>query len=93
MIILAYDIASDKTRTKFSKFLDQYGVRVQYSVYQIKNSKRILNNILTEIEHKYKKSFNKSDSIYIFRVCEGCQKRIIRYGSSIHEESDVVYFD
>lgn len=91
MIILTYDISSDSKRTKLSKFLNEYGDKLQYSVYKIKNSKRVLNNILSEIRHRYEKYFDDNDSIYIFNTCDACDKKIIRYGSSLHEESDVVY--
>lgn len=93
MIIVSYDFSSNKRRSKFSKFLKRYGEKVQFSVYSIKNSQRILNIILKEIELNYSKTFEKTDSILIFIVCEQCQKKIIRYGSAVHEESDVVYFD
>jgi CRISPR-associated protein Cas2 len=93
MIILAYDITSDKKRTRLAKFLDKYGERIQYSVFRIKNSQRVLTNILAEIEHKYKKYFDNTDSIYIFNTCVGCDKKIIRYGNALHEESDVVYLE
>ena len=39
MLLLTYDISDDKVRTDFSTFIQQYGERVQYSVYKIKNSK------------------------------------------------------
>ena len=42
MLIISYDISNDKLRTKFSKFLCKFGYRLQYSVFEIKNSKRIL---------------------------------------------------
>ena len=74
MIIVCYDFVSNKKRAKFSKFLKKYGYKVQYSVYMIRNSRRILKNILTEIDLKYKKTFENTDSILIFSVCEGCKK-------------------
>ncbi len=91
MIIVCYDFKNDKKRARFAKFLKQYGHRVQYSVYSIKNSKRILNLILTEIEHKYKKTFDKTDHILIFKLCERCEGNIIRYGRASHEVEDIVY--
>ena len=38
MLIVTYDIHDDKTRTKFGKLLKKYGRRLQYSVFEIKNS-------------------------------------------------------
>jgi len=91
MIIVCYDFSDDDKRAKFSKFLKKYGSKVQYSVYTIKNSQRILDIITTEIEEKYKKDFDNTDNIYIFRVCEKCEDRIIRYGSAGHDTEDIVY--
>lgn len=33
MVIVSYDIADDKKRRRFSKFLEQFGYRIQYSVF------------------------------------------------------------
>jgi len=93
MLIVSYDITSNKTREKFSKFLKQFGNKIQYSVYSIKNSDRILNNILAEIECTFKKRFKKTDSVLIFSTCLACDKKIIRFGSAVHEEKDIVYLE
>ncbi len=90
MYIVAYDFANDKTRVRFAKFLEKHGERIQYSVWKIKNSKRVLENIITEVELKYKKHFTGADSIYIFRMCKGCDEKIKRYGYAEHEESDLI---
>ncbi len=93
MLIVSYDFSSNRRRYKFSKFLKQFGRPLQYSVYEIKNSPRVLQNILSEIELKYEKQFESSDSILIFQICEGCKKKIKRYGNSVHEEEEVVVFE
>ncbi len=49
MFLVVYDIADDKLRTRFSKYLSQYGRRLQYSVFEIANSDRVLGNILSLI--------------------------------------------
>jgi len=92
MIIIAYDFSNDKTRARFSKFLSKFGRKIQYSVYEIKNSDRILQNILKEIELKYKNQFTSSDSILIFQICGWDEKRILRYGCAANEEKEVVIF-
>jgi len=93
MIILTYDITENRIRTKFSKFLSKYGRRLQFSVFEIKNSNRVLDKILVEIEMKFKKMFQPSDSILIWKLTENEEKRIIRYGYSVHEEEGLVAFD
>lgn len=93
MIIIAYDFTSNKRRNKFSKFLKQYGEKIQYSVYQIKNSQRLLNIIMVEIENNYVKYFENTDSILIFQICNTCIGKVKKYGSSSNQDKEVVYFD
>lgn len=92
MLLVSYDFTNDKIRSKFSKFLKKFGRRIQYSVFEIRNSPRVLTNILKEIELVYKKQFKNTDSIVIFPVCVACQKKIVRYGYAKNEESDVLVF-
>ncbi len=92
MLLISYDISDDKLRTKFSKFIKKYGRSLQYSVYEIKNSPRVLRIIMTEIEEKFEEKFQLSDSVLIFPICEACDKKIKRYGYAANEEQDVVYF-
>lgn len=93
MLIVAYDFQKDKTRTKFAKFLDKFGRRIQYSVFEMKHSQRVLKNVVSEVELKYKKSFKNTDSIMVIPICEGCEKKITRYGYAENEEKDVLVFD
>lgn len=92
MIIISYDFASNKTRARFSKFILKYGRRIQYSVFEIRNSERALRNILDEIELKYSKQFTGADSILIFQVCAGCKKKVLRYGYAKNEETEIIVF-
>jgi len=92
MIIVSYDFADNKVRSKFSKFLKKFGRKIQYSVYEIKNSQRILKNILDEVDLKYKKRFKGTDSVLVFQICEGCRKKIARYGYASNEEKEIVFF-
>lgn len=93
MLIVSYDIHSDFSRNKFSRFLSKFGDRIQLSVFKIKNSKRVLNVILSEVNERYKKDFRPTDSVYIFNACEGCTKRIHKFGSAAYEDTDVVYLE
>ena len=92
MFIIAYDFSNDKIRTKFSKFIQKFGRKIQYSVYEIRNSQRVLQNILSEIELVYKKKFEGADSVLIFQICEGDKKKIKRYGYAENEEKEVLIF-
>ena len=85
MIIISYDISDDKKRNKFSKYLTKFGHRIQYSVFEIDNSERILNNIIADIENKFMKTFGQEDSVYIFNMSSSC--KIKRYGYAKNEET------
>lgn len=88
MVLISYDIANDKKRTKFNKYIKKFGVRLQYSVYQITNSERILENIVNDINNKFAKSFDETDSIYIFNLSNSC--KVLKYGYAKHEDSDLL---
>lgn len=88
MLIISYDIKNDKLRTKFSKFLCKFGYRLQYSVFEIKNSRRILDNITREIINTYEKKFDQSDSVYIFNLSENC--KITKFGYAKNSDDDII---
>jgi CRISPR-associated protein Cas2 len=92
MLLVTYDFSNDKQRTKFAKFLQKHGRRLQYSVFEIRNSRRVLNIILQEIELKFKKHFSWSDSILIFPISEVDESKTIRYGWATHEDEEVIIF-
>jgi len=92
MLFISYDFENNRKRAKFAKFLKKFGRKIQYSVYEIKNSPRVLQNISSEIELKYKKDFSGADSVIVFHICELCQKKIKRYGYATNEEKDIVVF-
>jgi CRISPR-associated protein Cas2 len=88
MVIISYDIADDKLRTRFSKYLCRFGHRIQYSVFEIENSNKLLNNIISDIENKHSKHFTEADSVYIFKLSSSCE--VLRYGYAKHEEGDII---
>ena len=89
MIVVSYDIKDDKIRAKFSKMLVKQGaIRLQYSVYEINNTNRILENIKLKIE-EFSKVFSGADSVVIFEVSE---IKLKKYGNAIHRDKDIVYF-
>lgn len=88
MFLLAYDIHDTKLRTRFSKFLMRFGRRVQYSVFEIKNSPRILDNISVEIQTRFEPKFSQADSVLIFDI--GDNDCVARFGYAKNEERDLL---
>jgi len=90
MFVISYDISDDKLRTKFSKMLEKNGgVRLQYSVFEINNTNRVLQNLKIKIETEFAKKFSGGDSIFIFETDE---KHAIKYGNAIHRDQDLIFF-
>lgn len=90
MLVVSYDISNDKLRTKFSKMLEKNGaIRLQYSVYEINNTKRIVDNVKLQIEQKFAKQFGGEDSIILMEVNENTTKK---YGNAIHRDQAILYF-
>jgi CRISPR-associated protein Cas2 len=91
MMIVTYDIQDDKLRTRFSRFIKKFGYRLQYSVYEIKNSQRILGIIQTEIDANFGKKFQQTDSVMIFDLSKQC--KIHRFGYAKNDETDLLIID
>lgn len=89
MIVVSYDISDDKMCTNFTKMLKSHGaIRLQFSVYEVRNTKRIVDNIVAKIE-AYSKYFTPDDSVVIFEVTT---EKLTKYGNAIHRDQDIVFF-
>ena len=90
MLLVVYDISSDKLRSRFCKFLTRFGRRLQFSVFEIQNSPRILANIRVEIQHHYQRKFEQSDSVLVINIPDNAI--IDRFGYAKNEETDLLLF-
>ncbi len=90
MLLVSYDISDDKLRSQFAKFLEKFGFRLQYSVFQVKNSPKVLANITAEIESKFSKKFTQSDSVIIFHLSKQCKKYTFGYAANDDDELIIV---
>ena len=89
MLVISYDIKDDKLRTRFSKMLTKHGaIRLQYSVYEVNNTDRVINNLMTKIDAVFAKKFGGEDSVIIFDVSS---VKLTKYGNAIHRDKDIVY--
>lgn len=72
-VIVTYDIVDDRRRIKIANGLENYGTRVQYSVFEC---------IVDEVKFKEMTGFltllidEEQDSLRFYVLCEGCLKRI-----------------
>ena len=91
MLLVTYDITDDKLRTQFSTFLKKFGYRLQYSVFEVKNSERILNLIITEIKRRYEKHFSGADSVMIVPISEPNEQKILKFGYAKNTDEDIIF--
>ena len=51
LVLVIYDIIDNKRRLKFSKFLEQYGIRVQKSAFELIITLKQYNEMLSKIPY------------------------------------------
>lgn len=77
LVIVSYDIVDTKKRTKLAKKLLNYGLRVQYSVFECDLSAEKIK----EMEQTALKFVDLTkDSLRIYRLCDSCRARIDSFG-------------
>lgn len=77
MFIISYDIVKNKNRVKIAKILEDYGFRVQYSVFECDLIKDELSKVIAMINNRI--DIDK-DSIKIYFLCKDCQNKILSIG-------------
>lgn len=89
MLVISYDISDNKLRTRFSKMLTKNGaIRLQFSVYEVNNTQRQIDNLILKIETKFTPQFKGGDSVMIF---ETNINNIRKYGNAIHRDKDLLF--
>lgn len=75
-MVISYDISDDRKRSKVANILEDYGKRVQYSVFECRLDDKTLSKLLAKL-----KPFAKgNDSIRVYQICEACLKKVILLG-------------
>ena len=88
MLVISYDISDTKLRARFAKMLTKNGaIRLQYSVYEVNNTNRVLENLMLKID-QFATKFNGGDSVIVFDVSD---VKLKKYGNAIHRDVDIVY--
>lgn len=86
-IVVTYDIIDDKRRNRVARTMEDYGTRVQYSVFECileEENLAEMFNILTEhINHE-------EDSIRFYILCKRCITSVKMLGkAALTEDKDV----
>lgn len=82
-IVVAYDITQNRRRNKIAKILEQYGHRINLSVFECVLTTaqfyKIQENIATIIDIK-------TDKVMYYTLCIDCYTKIVKYPSLKREE-------
>ena len=83
--LVSYDIVDTKQRTKLAKRLLNFGLRVQYSVFEC--------DLTAEQYEQLKKQTLpfvnlEKDSLRIYRLCENCRQALESFGVKTGWEAD-----
>ena len=62
--VFSYDVSDDKRRRHVARILERVGTRVQYSVFEVRVSKRELSSLVEEIES----SVSQNDSVRVYTL-------------------------
>ncbi len=83
--VVSYDIPDTPRRTKIAKILEDFGGRVQYSVFECLLEKELLEKMVHRLEEVTK---DEEDSIRVYALCANCEKviKIIGQGEVTKEE-------
>ncbi len=79
LIVVAYDICNNRRRKKLSDLLQEYGIRVNYSVFECLLTGIQLRKLKTQIEPLINV---RHDSVLYYTLCASCIEKIERQGLS-----------
>ena len=86
--LVTYDISDNQRRTKVAKILEDYGDRVQYSVFEMElegtDQLADLCNRLEQVIDRQK------DGVRVYFLCQGCRAKIAILGQGhVYRDEDV----
>lgn len=81
--LVSYDIPDDRRRTKVASLLQDYGQRVQYSVFEVWLTQAMQRELMGRLEKLIEA---EEDSVRLYWLCAGCQKRVITLGQGTPPE-------
>ncbi len=75
--LVSYDVPGDRRRTKIASLLEDYGHRVQFSVFEVWLDKHTLADLLKRLDALLQP---EEDSVRLYRLCGNCQTTVVIRG-------------
>lgn len=88
LVIVAYDVPSDRRRTRLAHALKDFGERVQYSVFECRLEADELDRLRARVRKLLK---TEEDQLRIYRLCANCSPQVELFGAGrVIEDTDVI---
>lgn len=88
LIVVSYDIPDDRRRLRLANTLKDFGVRIQYSVFEC----RLEPDALEKLRQRLVKLVHPAeDSVRLYRLCLECDEKQEIYGQGKPTEEPEVY--
>jgi CRISPR-associated protein Cas2 len=88
LIVVTYDIPDDRRRLRLAHALKDFGVRVQYSVFECHLEPADLDRLRKRLE---KLAEPAEDSVRLYRFCQDCGTKQEIYGQGKPTQEPDVY--
>jgi CRISPR-associated protein Cas2 len=88
MVVIAYDIPDDRRRTKLATFLEGYGRRVQYSVFECFISLDEMRQLFSKLQAKVNPL---EDQVRLYWIAEDAVSRVLSIGGLPPEPPPAYY--
>ena len=85
LYVVSYDIPDTPRRTRIAKVLDDFGDRVQYSVFECLLDQKLLERMIERLQKVLKE---EEDSLRVYTLCANCEKvvKVIGLGEVTKKE-------
>ncbi|MGK7925634.1 MAG: CRISPR-associated endonuclease Cas2 [Spirulina sp.] len=88
LVVVVYDIPDDGTRTKLASFLEGYGRRVQYSVFECFLNWEEVKQLYREVQ---KRVDSREDNVRFYWISREARERVLTIGSDPPESPPSYY--
>ena len=88
LIVVFYDVPSDRRRTRLAHTLKDFGKRVQYSVFECHLDERALQTLR---ERMGRLLDLEEDSVRIYRLCKECDRLLEVLGTARRTDDPDIY--
>jgi CRISPR-associated protein Cas2 len=86
--VISYDVTDDRRRARLARALDDYGDRVQRSVFEADLEEAHLAEVLRRVEREID---GKEDSVRVYPLCAACAGKTIKRGRNVElDDRDAV---